>query len=77
MDAFLIDALRKEGDEFEEVAFIGTESQEHRGSRRELDSGCEGLVVVYAKYGYSSRLPHSLHTLLASHLSWLRLWRAK
>ena len=50
VEVVLVDALREEGDNSEEVTGVGAEVAERRRSEREFDGGCQALVVVCLQY---------------------------
>ena len=57
LEIVLVDALREEGDDSEEVAGVGAEFLKRRRGKRQLDRGGEALVMLRAKQTRSPHLP--------------------
>ena len=56
----LVNPLREERDDLEEMTGIGTESLKHRRRKRQLDRGCEAPPVVCLEHVCSVLIPSLL-----------------
>ena len=68
IDVVLIDALREESDDTEEVTGAGTKFAECRRSKRKFDRCCQALVVVRLKDLHTVCIPLPGQSIVIPHV---------